>query len=278
MTTRRYLTVGEGQVHLQTGGSPDGLPTVLLHQVPSSLAMFESVVAPLQALGRYTIAIDLPGYGMSDPIGELPDLDDYARVVLATLDDLGVERADFIGHHTGAGVSMAIARMAPERVGALALWGVPMMEPERALRLANEDRPVFSREYGAELAANWTRRWDISSPAVAEWVNVRCVAEILLSGRHRPDGHRAIGREDTTALARSVTRPVLAMCGSKEMLREHTILSVAEFPDATLADIRDLGIDAFDEAPDELAELVDRFFRAPTSITSTPVPELVPTT
>jgi pimeloyl-ACP methyl ester carboxylesterase len=274
---RRYVRVGDGQVHLQTGGSPDGLPTVLLHQVPSSLAMFESVVGPLQQLGRYTIAIDLPGYGMSDPVGDLPSLADYARVVLATLDNLGVGRADYIGHHTGAGVSMAVARTAPERVGALALWGVPMMEPERAYRLAHEDRPEFTLDYGEELAANWTRRWNMSNPAVAEWVNVRCMAEVLLCGLRRPDGHRAVGREDTTALVRSVTRPVLAMCGSNEMLREQTLRSMNEFPDATLADIRDLGIDAFDEAPEELAELMDRFFRAPASVPSTPVEESVPT-
>ena len=261
MTVQRsYLTVGDAQVHLRSAGPIDGVPVLLLHQVPSSGAMFEAIMAPLAALGYRATALDLPGYGMSDPIGDLPSLDDYAQLVAAVLDALDIASCHVIGHHTGAGVGLALARARPDRVGALALWGVPMIEGELSHELATEAAPDFTADYASLMAASWTTWWGLCNPATAPHVVPRNQAEILLSGRHRPDGHRAVGREDTIALVRAVPHPVLAMCGSNEMLHDETVASIEVFPNATLADIRDLGIDAFDVAPDELTALMHDFF------------------
>ena len=257
---RSYLSVGDTQVHLRSTGPADGVPVLLLHQVPSSGAMFEAIMAPLAALGYRATAVDLPGYGMSDPIGDLPSLDDYAQLVTGVLDGLDIASCHVIGHHTGAGVGLALARARPDRVGALALWGVPMIEGDLSHKLATEAAPDFTADYATALAASWTTWWGLCDPAVASHVVPRNQAEILLCGRHRPDGHRAVGREDTVALMRAVPHPVLAMCGSNEMLHDETVASIEVFPHATLADIRDLGIDAFDVAPAELTELMHGFF------------------
>jgi pimeloyl-ACP methyl ester carboxylesterase len=261
MTVRRsYLSVGDTQLHLRRTGPLHGVPVLLLHQVPSSGAMFEAIMAPLAALGYRVTAVDLPGYGMSDPIGDLPSLDDYAQVIAGLLDALDVASCHVIGHHTGAGVALALARAQPHRVAALALWGVPMIEGDLAHELATEDAPDFTADYATAMAASWTTWWGLCDPAVASHVVPRNQAEILLCGAHRPDGHRAVGREDTVALVRAVPHPVLAMCGSNEMLHDETVASIGVFANATLADIRDLGIDAFDVAPDELCELMHGFF------------------
>jgi len=257
---RQYVSVGETQVHLRTIGPAAGTPVLLLHQVPSSGAMFEAIMQPLADTGYRAIAVDLPGYGMSDPIGDLPSLQDYAGLVAGVLDALGIASAHVIGHHTGAGVGLALARDRPDRVGALALWGVPLIEGDLSRELATEAAPAFTEDYAAVMAASWTTWWGLCDPTTAAHVVPRNQAEILLSGAHRPDGHRAVGREDTVALVRAVAHPVLAMCGSREMLHDETVASIAVFPNATLADIRDLGIDAFDVAPDELTALMHDFF------------------
>ena len=257
---RSYLSVGDTQVHLRSAGPADGRPVLLLHQVPSSGAMFEAVMAPLAALGYRAVAIDLPGYGMSDPIGDLPSLDDYARHVAQVLDLLHIGSTHVIGHHTGAGVGLALARALPTRVGALALWGVPLIEGDLSVELATEAAPDFTADYATALAASWTTWWGLCDPSTAPHVVPRNIAEVLLCGAHRPDGHRAVGREDTVALVQAVTNPVLAMCGSNEMLHDETVASIEVFPNATLADLRDLGIDAFDVAPDELTALMHDFF------------------
>ena len=257
---RSYLSVGDTQVHLHSSGPAGGVPVLLLHQVPSSGAMFEAIMAPLAALGYRAMAVDLPGYGMSDPIGDLPSLDDYAHLIAGLLDALDIAACHLIGHHTGAGVALALARAQPDRVRALALWGVPMIVGELAHTLATEAAPAFTADYAADMAASWTTWWGLCDPTTAAHVVPRNQAEILLSGSHRPDGHRAVGREDTVELVRAVPHPVLAMCGSNEMLHDETVASIDVFPHATLADIRDLGIDAFDVAPQELCEVMHGFF------------------
>ena len=219
-------------------------------------------MAPLAALGYRATALDLPGYGMSDPISDLPSLDDYAALVTAVLDQLEIAVTHVIGHHTGAGVGLALARALPDRVGALALWGVPLIEGELAVELATEAVPLFTADYATALAASWTTWWGLCDPGTAPHVVPRNLAEVLLSDLHRPDGHRAVGREDTVALVSAVTNPVLAMCGANEMLHDETVASIGVFPNATLAEIRDLGIDAFDVAPDELTALMHVFFTA----------------
>lgn len=48
------------------------------------------------------IGVDMPGFGGSDPTPDTPTIADYAQVVPAVLDALGLEKAAILGHHTGA--------------------------------------------------------------------------------------------------------------------------------------------------------------------------------
>lgn len=259
---REYIDVGEVQAHFVVAGPTAGYPVLLLHQVPSSSAMWEAVMEPLASRGYRAIALDIPGYGMSDPIAQDPSLEDYADHVAMLLDRLHIRNCAIVGHHTGAAIGLTLTGRNPQVVSALALWGIPLMESVDALRLAREEPPSFSASYASELSGLWERRWRLSRDSVASHVVRRSVAEALICGLRKPDGHRAVGRANTLALVRSLAHhPVLAMCGSREMLRDNTIRSSQELPNSTLVDIRDLGMDAFDEEPEELVGIIDTFFR-----------------
>ena len=72
------------------------------------------------------ISIDLPGFGAS-PVPDGPwGSPEYATAVLPLLDELAEPRV-VVGHSFGGRVAVQLAAMAPQRVGALVLTGVPLV-------------------------------------------------------------------------------------------------------------------------------------------------------
>ena len=96
------------------------LPLVLLHAFPVDARMWDAVRAPLSERLRL-ITPDQRGLGRS-PLPETdrePDLDDAARDVVALLDRLGLGKVVLGGCSMGGYLTMAVLRLAPERVGGL---------------------------------------------------------------------------------------------------------------------------------------------------------------
>jgi len=71
---------------------------------------------------HHVIAVDRPGYGMSDPLPR-PSFDLFARDVEAALDQLGVERCVVFGGSAGAPYALATAVRLGGRVAELFLVG-----------------------------------------------------------------------------------------------------------------------------------------------------------
>ncbi|WP_406635949.1 alpha/beta fold hydrolase [Pseudarthrobacter quantipunctorum] len=87
-------------------------PVALLHGVGLDATMW----APVQdALGRESIAIDLPGHGQQPPLTEPVTLQEMADDVLARLP----ERSHLVGFSLGALIAQHIARFHPGRVKTL---------------------------------------------------------------------------------------------------------------------------------------------------------------
>jgi hypothetical protein len=63
---RGYFTAPTGLVHFRRAGAPGGDPLLLLHQSPLSSVQFEAVLPGLLARGFDAVALDMPGFGMSD--------------------------------------------------------------------------------------------------------------------------------------------------------------------------------------------------------------------
>ncbi|MEU3624197.1 alpha/beta hydrolase [Amycolatopsis coloradensis] len=96
------------------------LPLVLLHAFPVDARMWDPVRAPLSERLRL-ITPDQRGLGRS-PLPETdrePDLDDAARDVVALLDRLELDKVVLGGCSMGGYLTMAVLRVAPERVGGL---------------------------------------------------------------------------------------------------------------------------------------------------------------
>jgi pimeloyl-ACP methyl ester carboxylesterase len=105
--------------------SPSGAPAVLLlHGWPGDRGDWRAV-APQLAGDHDVIVPDLRGFGDSDAHPRAPAeayaAEPQARGLLALLDELGVETVVAAGYDVGSRVAQGLARLAPERVGALVL-------------------------------------------------------------------------------------------------------------------------------------------------------------
>lgn len=97
-----------------------GAPVVLLHAFPVHAQMWREQRAALSDRWRI-ITPDLPGFGASPRLDAEPSLDLVADAVVATLDELGLDKVVLGGLSLGGYVAMALLRRHPDRVRALVL-------------------------------------------------------------------------------------------------------------------------------------------------------------
>jgi len=101
-----------------------GEPVILLHGIPTWSFLYNEVI-PLLARGHRVIAPDFLGHGYSDKRDFFDrSLLAQTKMILRLMDHLGIERAHFVGHDTGGGVSLIMAIEHPERVNRLVLTNV----------------------------------------------------------------------------------------------------------------------------------------------------------
>ncbi len=100
-------------------------PTVfLLHGSPSRGGRDFSALAPRLAGAGYTVyAPDLPGFGMSEVRAPEYSISAHARLMLAAMDELRVDRAHVVGWSLGGGAAILMSDLAPERIASLVLMG-----------------------------------------------------------------------------------------------------------------------------------------------------------
>ena len=125
MTTvrRGYVDTSRGQMHYRTAGR--GTAVLLMHQAGRTGAIYDRVAACLAAEFQ-TIAIDLPGFGQSDPLPLPCAVGDVTDVVAEMLDGLGIAEVHLSGHHTGAVVAGDFAVRHRDRTLSFAPSGYPL--------------------------------------------------------------------------------------------------------------------------------------------------------
>lgn len=109
------------RLHVRDSGPRDAPAVLLLHGFGSSLHTWEAWAAELSTDMR-VLSIDLPGSGLSspDPTREYSDTRSIA-VILALLDQLGIQKINVIGNSIGGRIAWTLAAKHPSRVSNLIL-------------------------------------------------------------------------------------------------------------------------------------------------------------
>ena len=154
---RAYTDVTDGQMHYRTEGS--GRTLLLLHMAVSSSDEYERVI-PFLSQNYRVIAPDYLGYGESDKPPRRYEMIDHAKSIIEFMDSLGIDKASIGGHHSGAGVSVAIAVNWPDRVDKIILSCLPYWRDDNE-RLKIMGSPNFQRVEidpdGGHLLEWWRR-------------------------------------------------------------------------------------------------------------------------
>jgi lipase len=132
-------------------GGDDSNRVVCIHGLVQNGRIYEGLGQRLLAGGRSVLAVDLRGHGRS---GRKPpwNVDTHVSDLIATLEEVGVERMTLVGHSFGARVAVDAAARLGDRVERLVLLDPGIEVPaDRALRGAEMDRLDwnFATEDGA---------------------------------------------------------------------------------------------------------------------------------
>jgi len=127
----RLITADGVQSVVAEAGDPNDPALLLIHGFGGSTYGYRDVMEPLAARGWHVIAIDLPGFGLSEKSwGRDYSHKAQATFALAVLDQLNVDRAVLLGHSMGGNVISWMLALAPERVAALAYIDAAVAQPK----------------------------------------------------------------------------------------------------------------------------------------------------
>lgn len=262
---RLYVDGPSGQVHVRdTGGART--PLLILHQSPTSSLDWVTTFPAFVRGGQRVIAPDNPGMGLSDPPGGQATMRDYVDSAVAVLDQLEVERAHLLGHHTGAQVATELAAAHPERVAKLVFYGAPVLT-ERELEALWTDIVPAERDGqllqpaadGGHLLDFFQRMAEVGGPQMAQ----RNLHAILTVGPRYWEAHNAALTHDMRPALAKVRVPILFISHEGEMLHRASIAAQAAQPGAALALLQTRGPSALDSDPESLVATVMAFLQTP---------------
>jgi pimeloyl-ACP methyl ester carboxylesterase len=141
-------TVATNGVELHLVEAGDGFPVVLAHGFPELAYSWRHQVPALAAAGFHVLAPDQRGYGRSSRPDAIDDYDiaHLSGDLLGLLDDIGEERAVFVGHDWGALVVWQLALLFPERVAGVVGMSVPFL-PRPPMPPVQVMRAVFADNF-----------------------------------------------------------------------------------------------------------------------------------
>lgn len=185
---RRFCDTRMGQVHCVEAGAGSGTPLLLMHQTPRSVDEFAEVI-PLLARHRRVIAVDMPGYGCSDPVPGEPSIADYAAATFDVLDAFGVGRVVAVGHHTGGFLAIEMAAVAPARIESCVISGPVYTDAAGRAAIAPYFKQWHVQPDGSHLLDKWQKLhpW-LPRPALTQ----RFLVDLFRAGEVSEQGHFAV--------------------------------------------------------------------------------------
>lgn len=114
----KWARVQDLRVHYKCIGS--GAPVLLIHGSASDWHEWEENVLAL-AQGFRIYAVDMPGYGLSEPTGEPLTLGWAVSFLQAFMASAGIRKPHIVGHSLGGMVALALALDHPSKVAKLCL-------------------------------------------------------------------------------------------------------------------------------------------------------------
>ncbi|NKY51342.1 alpha/beta fold hydrolase [Nocardia vermiculata] len=123
--THRFVETNGIRLHIAEAGT--GAPVIFCHGFPHGWFVWHRQLRALAAAGYHAIAPDLRGYGRTEAPEGVDASTNQAVIadLLGLLDDIGAERAVFVGLDFGAQLVWELALRAPERIAGIMVLNNP---------------------------------------------------------------------------------------------------------------------------------------------------------
>ena len=259
-----YATTPMGEVHYRDVGPRDAKATMLLlHQTPMSIMEFAGIQNALADIGIRSVAIDTPGYGMSDQPKGWPSIEEFADNLVPVLDALKLPKVIVGGHHTGAEIATSFATRHPDRVSGLVLHGLPALtHEEAAVYLSRPEWDRTPKQDGAHLSFLFRNPPADGVPPTAGELMAKTWMAVLMFLEGNDIGHPAAFKYDMTADLKTLKTPVLILSDAKDAIH-YIDLRVAKMrPDFTYREFSQGNTGEIMIQPKHWAELAAEFIHA----------------
>jgi pimeloyl-ACP methyl ester carboxylesterase len=220
-----YATVNGVHMYYEVHGT--GRPLVLLHGGLLTIDLSFGGVLPGIAATARVIAVELQGHGRTGDTDRDLTFDNLADDVVALLDALDVDRADFFGFSLGGCTALDLAIRYPSRVDRLVLASTPFRpdgyheDVNDPARHATSTRMPSERDF-LEMARTYARI--APDPGHFEALAAKASGAVAAFRGWSPDDLRA------------VTAPTLIVLGDNDFVTlDHAALMRGLIPDAQLA-------------------------------------------
>lgn len=266
MARRHYVDGPFGQMHLRIAGQ--GLagqpPLVCFHLSPLSSRLYERFLDRIAEGGRLAIAIDTPGFGMSDAPPAPPSISDYSRAMLAAIDALGIDGpADLMGYHTGSMIAADLAAGQSHRVRRLVLVSTPIFTEAERMHLRQIYGPSRPHLDGSHLVERWN---SFVRHYLGRGLDLEHVADMfperLLGRANAWWGHNAAFSFQADMRLPEIEQPMLVF-NPNDDLQEETRRAAPMIRNGQILELPGWGHGFLDGFTDEAARLIESFLAAP---------------
>ena len=289
------------QMYYETMGSGD--PVIFVHQCWWNNFEFEGVI-PMVAKQYTVYSPDSLGFGFSPAAPNWFEFTDFTDSFIDFMDDLGIEKASFVGQHSGSLIMADLVARYPERVDKLIFGGLAIYEDSlRKAKAARRDmiggnkmpytkslRPgdliglesglLQRKEDGSHFVEYWNEQYRENPDSKFEYIQRAAIANLLHYDKCGRDMINALLTFDLERVLPKVKQPSLQLVGDRDCVKPPLFKTIKEAADQLGSEINKIkiveggGIMLYLDYPFECAEAILSFLADPAAYKGTEGREL----
>lgn len=289
------------QMYYETMGSGD--PVIFVHQCWWNNFEFEGVI-PMVAKQYTVYSPDSLGFGFSPAAPNWFEFTDFTDSFIDFMDDLGIEKASFVGQHSGSLIMADLAARYPERVDKLIFGGLAIYEDSlRKAKAARRDmiggnkmpytkslRPgdliglesglLQRKEDGSHFVEYWNEQYRENPDSKFEYIQRAAIANLLHYDKGGRDMINALLTFDLERVLPKVKQPSLQLVGDRDCVKPPLFKTIKEAAGQLGSEINKIkiveggGIMLYLDYPFECAEAILSFLADPAAYKGTEGREL----